>query len=100
MVVLLDLLMPRVNGVDVLWRVPVEGECLSRHIYLVSTGAANIIPQLQPLLEAVGASALPRPFDIDVLASAVAQAARRLDAVATRRQAALASAWPRWRRPL
>lgn len=81
LVVVLDLRMPRVDGVAVLRRVPIEGECLRRHAYVASTASTPIHPSVHPFLEAVGARVLPRPFDIGELSELVAEAARCLATV-------------------
>jgi CheY-like chemotaxis protein len=87
LVVVLDLLMPRMDGVAVLRRAPVEGESLRRHAYVVSTAASRALPTVQPILEAVGARVLLRPFDVDVLTRIVAEAAQSLDVCTIRRTA-------------
>ena len=79
LVVLLDLWMPRLGGEGVLAAVAADTDLASRHAFVMVT--ARIVagsPELQRLLAVLAVPLIHKPFDIDVLLSAVAVAARRL----------------------
>lgn len=79
MVVLLDLLMPLLSGIDVLDAVAADPTIAARHIFVLIT--ANNRPLLDAagsVLAQLGVTVIRKPFDIDVLLAAVAQAAARL----------------------
>ena len=81
LVVLLDYRMPRMSGLDVLGVVAQDGALARRHAYVLVT----VSPQLvQEHLKALGGrlhvSLVVKPFHLDVLLDAIAQAATRLPA--------------------
>ena len=79
LVVLLDLWMPRLSGEGVLTAVAADSDLASRHAFvLVTAHMATGSPELQGLLAALAVPVIHKPFDIDVLLSAVAVAVRRL----------------------
>jgi two-component system, NtrC family, response regulator AtoC len=79
LVVLLDLWMPRLGGEDVLAAVAADSALVSRHAFvLVTANLATASPELQHLLAALAVPVVRKPFDIDVLLSAIAVAVRRL----------------------
>lgn len=79
LVVLLDHLMPVLNGEGLLERVAVGGHELRRHAYVLMTGAAErLSPRLEVLLGALGVPVVAKPFGIDALLAAVSAAQRRL----------------------
>lgn len=76
LVVLLDLLMPGIDGVEVLRRVAADPDLAARHTYIVVTADSwTFLRAAQPLVEAVGAAVIQRPFDVDTLLAAVGQTA-------------------------
>jgi CheY-like chemotaxis protein len=82
LVVLLDLIMPRLSGFDVLARVADDPVLSSRHAYVATSAGASsperIGPQFTALLARLGVAYVARPCDIGVLLAAVAAAARRI----------------------
>jgi CheY-like chemotaxis protein len=76
LVVLLDLLMPRIDGVEVLRRIAADPDLAARHAYIVVTAdSRTLLTAAQPLVEAVGAAVIQKPFDVDTLLAAVDRAA-------------------------
>lgn len=79
LVVLLDLLMPHMNGIDVLRQVVTDRWLNERHAYLLMTADNAILrQQADPLLAQVSAQVIGKPFDIDRLLEMVDAAARPL----------------------
>lgn len=79
LVVLLDHLMPVLDGEGVLERVAGGREDLRRHAYVLMTGAADhLSPRLAVLVTALGVPVVAKPFDIDALLAAVSAAAHQL----------------------
>lgn len=78
LVVLLDLVMPRLDGIAVLQAIA-EDQALARsHAYVIfSVSPQRALPA--DLLSQVGASVMEKPFDLDALLDIVEQSARRLD---------------------
>jgi CheY-like chemotaxis protein len=76
MVVLLDIVMPAVSGIDVLTLIGGD-ERLARHEYII--WAASRVPLPGELLEELAVPVLPKPFDVEALVARVADAARRLE---------------------
>jgi CheY-like chemotaxis protein len=78
-VVLTDHVMPRMTGPELLAALLADARLRTRHAVIYMTAAdQSIAPGLQPLLEAVHALILPKPFSIEVCLDAVASAAERL----------------------
>lgn len=75
MVVLLDIVMPRLSGVELLELV-CHDERLTRHAFIVWT--ASRVPVPAELLASLDALLVPKPFDMDELLAVVARAAERL----------------------
>ena len=79
LVVLLDLLMPHMNGIDTLRQVVADPPLKERHAYLLMTADNAILrQQADPLLAQVSAQVVGKPFDIDRLLEMVDSAARPL----------------------
>ena len=79
LVVLLDLMMPRLDGAGVLRAVGADKRLATAHAYIVVTANLQAFtPALTSLLSCVDAEILRKPFDIDVLLDQVDRAARRL----------------------
>lgn len=74
-VVLLDIVMPRVSGVDLLEQVD-NDERLTRHAYLMWSASTEPLP---PQLAALACRAVPKPFNIEDLLDAVGQAAQQIN---------------------
>jgi two-component system nitrogen regulation response regulator NtrX len=78
-VVLLDLIMPGLDGVAVLRAVSADSRLSLQHAYiLVSAGGAGDIARAEPLLTTLQGRAVNKPFDMDTLLDAVEAAARQL----------------------
>jgi two-component system chemotaxis response regulator CheY len=80
-VVLLDYYMPNLDGGGVLQAVRTEGGPLADHEFLViSSSVATFPADFIDLVRYLSIRVLPKPFEKEVLAAAVAQAAERLTA--------------------
>jgi CheY-like chemotaxis protein len=83
-VVLLDLLLPDMTGVEVLEAVARDPRLSYAHAYLLMTGQHRALPECaHPLLAALGVPVVYKPFDLDTLFEVVARlaAGRSADAV-------------------
>jgi CheY-like chemotaxis protein len=82
LVVVLDLIMPRLTGFDLLLRVAKDEVLRTRHAYVVCSAKApsaeRIGEHFVSLLAHLNITYIARPCDIDVLLDAVAAAAARL----------------------
>ncbi len=77
LVVVLDLLMPRLSGIEVLQQVIADPHLKDRHAYLLMTADNALLrQQADPLLTQVSARVIGKPFDIDALLNMIDQAAR------------------------
>lgn len=81
MVVLLDLLMPRMGG-DAILRLVAEGHAsLIPHTYILVTALAGALPSdLPPLLKQLAVPLIAKPFDVETLLATVEAEAARLRA--------------------
>ena len=79
LVVLLDLLMPQLDGVGMLHAVVADARLATQHAYVLIT-ADNKAPQriAIPQFSDLYLVTVEKPFDMDVLLEAVAEAATRL----------------------
>jgi len=78
LVVLLDFMMPGMNGQGMLEVVVGDAELRVRHAYILMTAMDRIIsPALQVLVTELGAPLLRKPFDEDVLLALVQKQASR-----------------------
>lgn len=75
-VVVLDLVMPRLDGYDVLATVATDGQLRGLHQFVVITASGD--PLEDALSALLAAPVIPKPFDMDVLTAAVAAAEQRL----------------------
>jgi CheY-like chemotaxis protein len=87
LVVLLDLMMPRMSGSEILELFANDAVWARRHAFIVLTAAAGRpgMVQLQSLLQQLTITLLPKPYDIDALLEAVHAAEQRLVARAADR---------------
>ena len=75
LIVLLDLLMPRPNGLDVLTEIIADPALKQRHAYILLTADNNVLrDQVEPLLTQLSAPTVGKPFDVDKLLETVASA--------------------------
>lgn len=80
-VALLDLVMPDLEGIELLETIQREAELRRRHAFIVlSAGTEALMAQAQPLVVALGGVIMRKPFDIDEVTRVVNEAAQRLGA--------------------
>lgn len=78
-VVLLDRMMPRLDGVGVLRAVVEDKMLATRHAYVLVTASVQAMPQaLHGLLTSLRVPVLPKPLDIDELIETVEERMRRV----------------------
>lgn len=78
-VVLLDMEMPGMDGIQMMQAVAADTALATRHAYvLVTANATSLPPAFAALLRQLNVPVIPKPFDMDQLLSAVAQAVNRL----------------------
>lgn len=80
LVVLLDQLMPRLNGVGVLKAVQADPLLASRHAYILLSARRRVSIPVVELATTLPLSLMHKPFDLEPLLLAIAQAARQLEA--------------------
>jgi CheY-like chemotaxis protein len=79
MVVLLDVMMPRLDGLGVLQAVTSDEVLVSRHRFVVMTASSSALTDaLTQLMRQVKAPALIKPFSIEQLLGLLAEAASQL----------------------
>jgi two-component system response regulator FlrC len=79
LVVLLDLMMPGMDGYAVLQAVAAESSKAPKHAYILMSATGRFLPtKVIPLLKQLNVSSLSKPFDLDELLAAVQKAASRL----------------------
>ena len=78
LVVLLDVQMPEVSGVEVMETVAIDSGLVSRHRYLVMTAATTLPLAFANLLSKLHVPVLSKPFTADELLAQVARAAGSL----------------------
>jgi CheY-like chemotaxis protein len=79
LVVLIDLLLPKLNGQQVLTVVAADDHLAGRHAFVLMTAYRKTLPwQLVATLSGLHALVLFKPFDIGTLLETVAQAGQRL----------------------
>lgn len=75
LVVLLDLLLPRLSGVDLLKEVVAEPLLKDRHAFVLMTADdTKTRQQADSLLEQLSAQVIGKPFEVDILLEMVARA--------------------------
>lgn len=80
LVVLLDQLMPRLNGIGVLKAARADPLLANRHAYILLTARRRVSLPVAELATTLPLSLIQKPFDLEPLLQAIAQAARRLEA--------------------
>lgn len=79
LVVVLDLMMPGMDGYAVLQTVAAESALATRHAYILMTATGRFLPpNVIELLKQLKGSVLSKPFDLEELLAAVQKAASRL----------------------
>ena len=79
LIVLTNHTMPHLNGPDLLRRVLEEPDLQNGHAYIyITAGTRDLPPDLEQVLAALHAPAVFKPFDVDTLLTAVAQAEQQL----------------------
>lgn len=78
LVVLLDLLMPGLDGIGVLQEVAADEALATRHAYMLVTVSRLATSGELPSSLALLVPVVPKPFDMDVLLNAVAEAGGRI----------------------
>lgn len=80
-VALLDLVMPDMEGVELLESIQRDAALAQRHAFIVlSAGSEELMTQAQPVVTALGGVIVRKPFDIDEVTRVVSEAAQRLGA--------------------
>jgi|SRR5690242_10482627 len=77
-VVLLDLLMPNMDGIEVLREVAKDQRLATRHAYILVTVSRRAGSEELSQSLALAVPVVPKPFSLDTLLDAVAQASSRL----------------------
>jgi CheY-like chemotaxis protein len=80
MVVLLDHLMPKLDGIGMLRVIQADPLLASRHAYILLTARARMTMPVRELSTALAVSVVRKPFDLEVLFQTIGQAAKRLGA--------------------
>lgn len=79
MVVLLDLLMPDISGLDVLEELRSTLQLAERHAYILMTADSRIQRDTHStLFRVLKVDLIHKPFDVDILLAVIAEAERRL----------------------
>ncbi|HEY7848609.1 MAG TPA: response regulator [Ktedonobacterales bacterium] len=82
LVALIDLLMPGMDGIDLLRSIVADTRLAARHRYIGMTAAVGpVTPQAEALLGQLRGTLLAKPFGMDTLLDAVALASESLDAL-------------------
>jgi len=87
LVVLLDLMMPRMTGSEILELFANDSVWARRHAFIVLTAASGRsgMVQLQPVLQQLASPLLPKPYALEALLAAVHAAEQRLASLAADR---------------
>lgn len=79
LVVLLDLMMPGMDGYALLQAVAAESPLATRHAYVLVSATGRTLPlKVAAILKQLKVASVPKPFDLDELLSAVQKAASTL----------------------
>ena len=77
-VVLLDLLMPGMDGIDVLEAVAADETLATRHSYVLVTVSRRAVSKDFPSTLKLAVPIVPKPYDLDTLLTVVAEANARI----------------------
>lgn len=78
LVVLLDVMMPQMGGLEVLHTLAAEPEMAARHAFIMCSASRTFYPaDLNFVLPGTPLLDLPKPFDLDDLLAVVAQASQQ-----------------------
>lgn len=77
-VVLLDQLMPRLDGLGVLRAIRDDPLLQGRHVFILLTARSRLSTPVREFASSLGVPLVRKPFDLEVLFEAVAQEALRL----------------------
>ncbi|HEY1390112.1 MAG TPA: response regulator [Ktedonobacterales bacterium] len=81
LIVLLDMSIPRLNGIDLLGAVVADPLLKERHVYLLLTGSSERLQrEVGPLLVEASARIVAKPFELADLLALIDDAAERLSA--------------------
>jgi CheY-like chemotaxis protein len=81
LIVLLDVSIPQMNGIDLLRAVVADPPLKERHVYLLLTGSSERLQwEAGPLLAEASAKIVAKPFEIADLLALIDDAAERLSA--------------------
>ena len=79
LVVLLDVMMPGMDGLTLLQRLARAAPAVKRHAYILMTARRQTFPTpVLQVFQQLGVRVVLKPFELDTLVAAVAQAARGL----------------------
>ncbi len=82
MVVLLDLMMPGLDGAGVLGAIAGDGKLLKRYAFVLITASNRTLTlAFANLLSSLSVPVINKPWDVELLLKAVASAARRIDGI-------------------
>jgi CheY-like chemotaxis protein len=80
LVVLLDLVMPRLGGLEVLRAVADDPQLAERHVFMIVTANRDKVqPASQALLRQLAVPVVTKPYDVEDLLEIVARIATRLE---------------------
>jgi CheY-like chemotaxis protein len=79
MIVLLDQLMPKLDGIGVLRAVQNDPFLAHRHTYILLTARSRMSTPATDMAAALGVPIIRKPFDLETLFRAIVHAARRLE---------------------
>ena len=78
LVVLLDLMMPGMDGYALLQAIAADSQLLRKHAYILMSATAKLLPlKVVELLKHLHVASISKPFEIDEVLLAVQRAARR-----------------------
>ena|ERR1051326_1318908 len=79
MVVLLDHLMPKLDGVAMLRTIQTDPRLARRHVYILLTARSRMTTSVHDLATTLKVTIVRKPFDLEILFQTVAQAATILN---------------------
>ncbi len=79
MIVLLDQMMPVLDGIGVLRAVAADPHLAAQHAYLLISAKWRRPPEIEALLARLSVPVITKPYDLEMLLERVAEAAQRLE---------------------